>query len=322
MHMISTQSTVVRAVLFGECMLELQGQAFGAMRQSFGGDTLNTAAYLARCSAGTGLVVEYATAVGEDPLSTALLRRWELEGIGCTLVRRHPRRLPGLYQIQVDAHGERTFLYWRDQSAARAYFDEALTPLEAAADTIDLLYFSGISLAILDGEGRGRLTALAERLRARGAQVVFDNNYRPRLWPDVRTAQAWYDRAYRVSTLALLTLDDEMLLRGLGSEAEGLDFAHALPVPEVVVKRGAQPSCVRVNSQCWREVPAVPVPVVVDTTAAGDSFGAGYLAARLLGAAPAEAAAAGNALAARVIQHQGALIPHAAMADLCGRSIA
>lgn len=317
--MVSTQSRAFRAVLFGECMLELQGQAFGVMQQSFGGDTLNTAAYLARCSAGTGLGVEYATAVGEDPLSAELLRRWAQEGIGCTLVRRHPRRLPGLYQIQVDTHGERTFLYWRDQSAARAYFDEALTPLEAAADTIDLLYFSGISLAILDGEGRDRLTALAEQLRARGAQVVFDNNYRPRLWPDSTTAQAWYDRAYRTSTLALLTLEDEMLLRGLSSEAPCLDFAHALPVEEVVVKRGAQPSCVRMNRQGWTEVPTVPVAAVVDTTAAGDSFGAGYLAARLRGLAPAAALAAGNALAARVIQHRGALIPLAAMADLCGR---
>lgn len=294
--------------LLGECMLELQGEAFGVMRQSFGGDTLNTAVYLARAGARHGLHVSYATGLGTDALSDGLLSRWAEEGLALDLVRRVPGRMPGLYQIQVDARGERTFSYWREQSAAQAYFDTDLTPLEAMADHLDVLYFSGISLAILPDSGRERLLALASTLRERGAQVVFDNNYRPRLWPDPDTARRWYDRTYAVCSTALLTLEDEQALRGLDDVA-ALSAAAALPALEVVVKRGAAPTCVRQTGEAWRLVPTVPVTHVIDTTAAGDSFGGAYLAARLGGASPTEAVAAGNALAARVIQHRGALIP-------------
>ena len=306
----------LKVVAFGECMLELQGQAFGTMQQTFGGDTLNTAVYLARCGRAQGLHVAYATAVGEDPLSQGLLDRWQAEGLGLSFVRRLPGRLPGLYLIEVDDRGERRFSYWRDQSAARAYFDAPTTPLEDQADQIDALYLSGISLAILPEPGRERLYALAERLRARGAQIVFDNNYRPRLWPDATAAQEAFGRILSLASIALMTLDDEMALWGNPSPADQLARSLALPCPEVVVKRGAEPTLLRVAGQAPISVATEQVETVIDTTAAGDSFAGAYLAARLGGATPESAARTGNRLAARVIQHRGALVSFAAMEDL------
>src|SRR6187399_2386232 len=94
-------------VSFGECMLELNGEAFGAMRQTYGGDTFNTAVYLARCGRSSGLRVSYATAVGDDRLSDGLTARWQAEGLDLGCVRRIAGRLPGLYQIAVDSRGER-----------------------------------------------------------------------------------------------------------------------------------------------------------------------------------------------------------------------
>ena len=151
-------------------MLELQGEAFGAMRQTFGGDTLNTAVYLARCGRAQGLRVDYATALGDDGLSLGMLQRWQDEGLGTVLVQQLPGRLPGLYLIEVDAQGERRFNYWRDQAAARAYFDgpDGCTPLERHAQDVDALYFSGISLAILPVAGQQRLLAVARQVRERG----------------------------------------------------------------------------------------------------------------------------------------------------------
>lgn len=308
----------LRVVSFGECMLELQGQAFGDMRQTYGGDTLNTAVYLARCGRQHGLQVDYATALGDDALSSGMLQRWQAEGVGTSLVRRLPGRLPGLYLIEVDAQGERRFSYWRDQAAARSYFDAAVgsTPLEQQAEKIDALYVSGISLAILPPAGRDRLTAVAQALRARGATVVFDNNYRPRLWPDVATARANFQRFVALASVALLTLDDEQALSGETDADAQLQRTLALPCDEIVIKRGAAATLVRCTGQGLQEMPTLKVAQVVDTTAAGDSFAGAYLAARLGGASAAVAALAGNRLAARVVQHCGAIIPAAAMADL------
>lgn len=298
---------------FGECMLELQGEAFGTLRQHYGGDTFNAACYLARCSTAR---VSFASALGDDGLSQALLDRWAAEGLDTSLARRLPGRRPGLYQIELDASGERRFHFWRNQSAARSYFDDAApTPLELAGDTLDGLLFSGISLAILPDAGRERLLALAARLRARGAWVAFDNNYRPILWDDAATARHWFERALAVASLALITTDDHQALFGLPNPEAATAAAQALTVPELALKRGAQPTLVG-QAGAWEAVPTETVPRVVDTTAAGDSFAGGYLSRRLRGETPAQAAAFGNRLAARVIQHHGAVIPRAAMADL------
>lgn len=315
--MTSSPSAGTRPVsiaALGECMLELQGPAFGNLHQSFGGDTLNTAVYLARCG-GPGLRVHYATALGNDSLSAGLLARWTEEGVQTGLVQCLPGRLPGLYLIELDEGGERRFHYWRGQAAARAYFDSATTALEEQADALDALYLSGISLAILPDAGRERVIALMARMRARGALVAFDNNYRPRLWASAADARHWYERAFSASTLALITADDHQALHGLTSLDAAAAAAQALPVAEIAIKRGALPARVGLE-QVWQDVATEAVARVVDTTAAGDSFAAGYLARRLRGAPPAAAAAFGNRLAARVIQHPGALIPRAAMQDL------
>lgn len=306
-----------RVAVIGECMLELQGQAFGPMTQSYGGDTLNTAVYLRRCGQSAGIEVAYATAVGEDSLSQGLLDRWTAQGLDTQLVRRIPGRHPGLYMIQVDERGERSFHYWRDTAAAKAYFEVAQTPLELEADGYDCLYLSGITLAILPPAGRDRLLDLMARMRSR-ATVVFDNNYRPRLWPDPAQARDAFQRAFSLATVALVTADDHQALLGLDTPEAALAHAQDLPTPEVVIKRGAAPTLVRSPDEPGRWLTAATEQVarVVDTTAAGDSFAGGYLARRLAGASAVEAATHGNRVAARVIQHHGAVIPAEAMQDL------
>ncbi len=304
----------VSIAALGECMLELQGQAFGNLRQTFGGDTLNTAVYLARCG-GPALRVHYATALGDDSLSSGMLERWQAEGVLTGLVQRLPGRVPGLYLIELDEGGERRFHYWRGQAAARAYFDATTTALEEQADALDALYLSGISLAILPPAGRERALALMTHMRAAGKVVAFDNNYRPRLWDSVGDARYWYGRAFAAASVALITADDHQALHGLPDLASAVSAAQALPVPEIAIKRGALPAIVGGDGH-WQEVATEAVPRVVDTTAAGDSFAAGYLSRRLQGRGTAEAAAFGNRLAARVIQHPGALIPLDAMRDL------
>ena len=104
-----------RVACIGECMIELREQADGRLTRGFGGDTLNTAIYLARL----GVSVDYATALGDDGWSDEMLASWKAEGVGTDLVVRLPGRLPGLYVIQTDDKGERRFSYWRANAPAR-----------------------------------------------------------------------------------------------------------------------------------------------------------------------------------------------------------
>lgn len=306
----------LKVVAFGECMIELRTAGHGLMRQSFAGDTLNTCIYLARLADGA-YSVDYATAIGDgDPYSDGMLAAWTDEGIGAGLALRRQGELPGLYAISVDETGERSFHYWRRDAAVRRYFDAPSTPLERQIGDIDLFYVSGISLAILPPAGRDRLLAAMAAVKTAGGRVVFDNNYRPKLWASAEEALEVYRRAYALADIALVTLGDEIEVLGGIGEADAIETICGYPCPEIVIKRGAAPVLLCLAGKERGEVAVEPVARVVDTTAAGDSFGAGYLAARLRGMAPAEAAAAGSRLAATVIQHPGAIIPLAAMPKL------
>ncbi|HEX8593077.1 MAG TPA: sugar kinase [Pseudomonas sp.] len=304
-----------RIALIGECMIELQQHTNGSLQQSFGGDTLNTAVYLSRMLGRTAQV-DYVTALGDDSFSDAMCRSWEQEGLGLSKVQRLAGRLPGLYCIQTDANGERRFLYWRKEAAVRDCFNTpAATEILGELQHYDVLYLSGITLAILGEGGRDHLLAALKLARARGVRVVFDNNYRPRLWDSVEQAREAYRACMAHVDLALLTEDDEQALYGyLDSEAL-LTAYRELGISEVVVKRGARSCLVESNGERF-DVAAHPVHRVMDTTAAGDSFSAAYLATRLRGASPEEAANAGHRLASLVIQYPGALIPASVMPHL------
>ncbi|MCF9016376.1 sugar kinase, partial [Pseudomonas carnis] len=230
-------NTHPRIALIGECMIELQHRADGSLHQSFGGDTLNTAVYLRR-ELGDAGSVDYVTALGDDSFSDAMCAHWRAEGLGLDRVQRLPGRLPGLYCIQTDAQGERKFLYWRNEAAVRDCFTTpAAEPVLAALPGYDVVYFSGITLAVLGNIGRERLLQALIEARRRGARVVFDNNYRPRLWADVQTAREAYRRVLAEVDIALLTEDDERAL--FGYEDSEQVFAAYPSIAEVVLKRGA-----------------------------------------------------------------------------------
>lgn len=307
-----------RLAFIGECMIELRdtGGTGGAMHRTFGGDTLNSAVYAARCLQGEEAAVEYVTMLGDDPFSSEMLTAWRAEGVGTALVTRQAGALPGLYAIRTDATGERSFHYWRSESPARELLADAnAAALSACLAEFDLLYVSGITLAILRAAGRDRLFETLAQARARGAIIAFDSNYRPRLWPDEDTAQAEITRGAAAATLILSSFDDERILFGDTSPEESARRLHALGAPEIIIKNGAGTCLVSLMGDGlgdakageWRVTPpAIARPV--DTTAAGDSFNAAYLAARLMGAAAQAAAARGAALAAQVIQHPGAIV--------------
>lgn len=303
----------MKIACIGECMVEVAGltKRQGEARIGFGGDTLNTAVYLARLLNGQSHDVHYVTRLGTDPHSDNMIEAWQAEGINCEHVQQIPEREAGLYAIDVDGDGERQFTYWRSQSPARELFEgHKGAALIEHLTTFDAIYFSGITLAVLLPSSRVRLLALAGRMKDAGRMVIYDTNFRSRLWPngDAPNVNAG---ALHASTLVLPSAED---LGAIFSDQDGSwqDFLNEFSIPEIVLKHGGAQLDIFFQD-AWSHLEFDMVAHPVDTTAAGDSFNAGYLAAKLLGNAPADCAVVAHELASAVISQPGAIISPDAM---------
>lgn len=279
-------------------MVELAREAGGdTYRLAYAGDSFNTAVYMAR----RGIEVSYLTRLGDDAHSERIIAVLHDEGIDTSLIVRDTGRSPGLYLIENDAAGERQFSYWRDSSPARELFDAM-----PAIPVPGLFYFTGITLAVTRS-GVEALGDLLTRLRAAGCMIVFDPNYRPRLWQDSAQARDHYRMVLPLCDTVLPTLEDDRALWELGSAAESQAFYSGFGAAEVVVKGDELLASAWHAGEVW-EHKAEPV-AALDTTGAGDSFNAAYLAARLAGQSPPEAIVEAQALAATVVQTRGAIAP-------------
>lgn len=299
-----------KIAVIGECMIEISIKKDSTTRH-FGGDTLNTAVYLSRLLSGQDVSIHYVTALGTDSFSQEMLDSWQDEHIQTNLVQRLNDKMPGLYSIVTDEQGERSFYYWRNDAAAKFWLKADRTDeIVAQIVNFDYVYLSGISIAILDAESILKLLDLLKKVKLNGGKVIFDNNFRARLWSSLDLARSVYRDILSYTDIAFLTLDDEDLLWGKMPYQQVIERTKKLGVSEVIIKRGCD-SCIIDSVAGFFEVPAnvIAKEKVIDTTAAGDSFSAGYLAARLSGQDPTKSALQGHLVAGTVIQHRGAIIP-------------
>ena len=178
-----------RVVAIGEVLIEMARGGDGRFAAGCGGDTFNTAVYLARA----GIPTSFATALGDDPFSDRILALAAAEGLHSDLMLRVPGRLPGIYVIDSDAAGKRTFHYWRDGEPASDLFE--LSDWGRVAESMlnaKLVYFSGITLSLYSNAALGRFLAIVEMARQHGAKIAFDGNFRPRGWKgDLTRTRTW-----------------------------------------------------------------------------------------------------------------------------------
>jgi 2-dehydro-3-deoxygluconokinase len=297
----------MRAVAIGECMVELREAGEGLYARGFAGDAYNTAVYLKR--AAPQVEVEFLTATGEGGLSRAMRAAWAAEGVSPALAHVAQGFEPGLYMIELDAAGERSFHYWRSASAARRW----LRALEAdgGAERLagaDLVYLSGVSLAILPPEDRARALGLLRALKGRVGRIAFDLNIRPALWAGMNEARSALAPVLAIADIVRASRDDAALLFEAAGPSAQVQALRAAGAGEIVLTLDADGCLVLAGGEVTALQPP-PDVVVRDTTGAGDCFNGVYLARRLLGDAPVAAAKAGLAAAARKVAWPGAIAP-------------
>lgn len=286
----------------GECMIELSGENGDQWRMGFAGDTLNTAWYV-RALTEQDFPVDYISGFGEDDFSEKQRKFLSTNGIGIAHSPIIAGLQPGLYAITLDG-AERSFTYWRSEAAARHLASDRQA-LEKSLEGRDIIYFSGITLAIVWPEHRTTFLDVLSKARANGARIAFDPNFRAKLWPDRAVAQDLISRAMQLCDIALPTFPDEQALFGDQDMDACAARIAALGVKEIVVKDGTEPALILAEGK-RTHVAAVKADAV-DTTGAGDSFNGSYLAARIAGLSPIDAVRKAHAVAARVVETRGAL---------------
>jgi len=298
-------------IVMGECMVEfgLAGDS-SLYKKGFAGDVYNTGIYIKRCVKDAANV-QFLTTVGDDPLSFEMMAMMEQESLDTSLVYQSETAKMGLYLINIDNDGERSFTYWRDTSAAKQVVK--LLNDDGGSQRLvqtDIFFFSGISIAILSENDRQKLWRLILELKASGTKIVFDPNYRPTLWTSLNETRAAYAAAFELADIALPGVDDHMALYNAKSAEDVAVFIEQFSVNEIIIKNGSKGMLLSIDGE-HHHVSVEPVKNVVDTTSAGDAFNGSYLSARLLGKSPEQAAMFAAKVSGRVIQHKGAIVDKA-----------
>jgi 2-dehydro-3-deoxygluconokinase len=291
----------------GEPMLEfnqlpLQPDGTRHYLEGHGGDTSNAAIAAARQGARVG----YITALGRDMPGDSFMSLWAREGVDASTVTRTERWLTGVYFVTHDHDGHH-FLHYRANSPASNYSAADLP--EAAIAAARMLYVSGISQGISTTAADAVFAAI-DIARRNGVKVVYDTNYRPRLWPPRRAAAVMH-AAMAGTDYVLPGIEDALTLTGLANPDAVLDFYLRLG-PKVVVLKMGESGAYLATSEHRVRIPRHAVQVV-DATGAGDAFCGSFLARILAGDSPEQAARYANVAAALKCTGYGAVapIPHA-----------
>ncbi|MEP4890544.1 MAG: sugar kinase [Aliiglaciecola sp.] len=292
--------------MIGECMMELSQYDHDKFYKSFAGDTYNSSVYMKR--AFEHLDVNFMSCIGSDAVSAQLLDTLHHEGLDNRFIEVDAKRIMGTYMVQTDEQGERSFLYWRSDSAAKQLMKNLSADAEQALEKSQLIFFSGITLAILDDIDRAKLLHMLCRLRNKGVNIAFDPNYRPSLWENPKVAKNAIGQGFQVANILLPGIEDFELFE-LRQPEQIVKFLRTCGFDELIIKDGSK-SILGYSKDALYEVQVNPNPNVVDTTSAGDAFAGVYLGARIAGLDIKSAIEQAAAVAKEVTNHRGAIMSH------------
>nr|WP_136252013.1 sugar kinase [Ningiella ruwaisensis] len=287
----------------GECMLELSAAGDDLFKMRYGGDVLNTAVYLSRL----GSKVSVVTAMGQDKRSQNVISKWQKEGLDVDAVFQDEQRLPGMYLIETDEYGERSFYYWRKESAARQMFQLSTAYFQSLIKH-DIIYFTGITLSLLSATTYSAFINMLMRLKEAGKQVAFDLNYRPANWRSAQNAISNIEDVLPYLDIIFPSYDDHLVLHPKHSKKNAVNYYDEFGIGTIVLKNGADGCYVKAsNTDRIQHFPTLPI-TPIDTTAAGDAFNAGYLHAYMKDGKVSKCVELAQKVASVVIQHPGAII--------------
>ena len=258
-------------------MIELNGDISSLennssnMKINFGGDTYNSAVYFSRLT-NDKTNTFYSTALGKDNFSKKMISRFKNENIKCDYIRTDGENPPGLYSIEINEKGERSFSYWRDQSPSKYIFlGSKGKKLIKDINNADIFYYTGISAGILDEKQRKDLINIGSTATICG----FDFNYRSQLHYNKKVSQLLFNEINNRVDIHFVSFDDA---RELFKIKNPLEIFEIINKKKNLILIRYKNSIIFKNKQQEIKTVTVPHGEVVDTTAAGDAFNGSFLA--------------------------------------------
>lgn len=299
-------------VTFGETMALFAPRETGPLRYvadfrlKLGGTESNFAIALARL----GLQVGWFSRLGDDELGRFIVHHVRGEGVDVSRVIVDPEAPTALYVKEISAVGDTTVYYYRRGSAAsRLQPDDLDTAYLTGARW---LHVTGITPALSES-CRATVERAIELGRAAGIEVSFDPNLRLKLWTVERAREVLFPLIRRCTVL-LGGMEELSLLLGVTDPNAAADWALGEGLATAVVKLGADGALVATADE-RRTIPPFKIPRIVDTVGAGDGFDAGFVAGRLLGRDPWQAAELGNVVGAHALMVEGDYEGYPTMAE-------
>ena len=290
-------------------MIELNGDISSLENNSsnikinFGGDTYNSAVYFSRLT-NNKTNTFYSTALGKDNFSKKMISRFKNENIKCDYIRTDGENPPGLYSIEINEKGERSFSYWRDQSPSKYIFlGSKGKKLVKDINNADVFYYTGISAGILDEKQRKDLIKIGSTATICG----FDFNYRSQLHYNKKVSQLLFNEINNRVDIHFVSFDDA---RELFKIKNPLEIFEIINEKKNLILIRYKNSIIFKNKQQEIKTVTVPHGKVVDTTAAGDAFNGSFLAImnNNKNISVEENILMSHSVTREVIKHKGAII--------------
>lgn len=209
-----------------------------------------------------GAEVKFAGSVGSDIIGDFLLNFAQNRGLDGLLINRNDSRNTTLAFVEIDEKGERSFCFYRKNTADFILPDISDAELEKA----DIVHIG--SLMLSEKEGAEYAENTAKRAKKQGKLVSFDINFRTDIFKDKQSAIEVYKKIINYADIVKFSEDEVEVFTESYIQNE-------LGEKLVCISLGANGSEWRYKGKANR-APSIKVKPV-DTTGAGDAFYGGIL---------------------------------------------
>ena len=287
----------------GEAMIEISNIKNSLYNQSFAGDTLNFCNYLDKKK----LNAFFLSAIGKSEINQSLLNFVKSKKISTKYIKQINQFEIGLYLIKNKDNGEKQFFYWRDESAAKQYFNNIdFLNLYKELKNFDYIYFSGITLSIIHISKLNNFIKLLKLLKSKKIKIVFDFNIRPSRW-NKKNLNIFLDSVLKFVDICFLSGEDMNYWKNKNNIKSYEQIVRKYKLKHSIFRKNAKFTYVFLNKTRYVFKNKL-LKKVVDTSGAGDGFNAAYLSNFIVNNDPVLALKAGSSLGSKIVMKKGAIV--------------